>query len=1002
MNRGFIYQIIINKKITLFITAMIFIGGIYSYLTSIKQESPDFDVPVAIISLNYIGASAEEVENNVMRPLETDLSQIEGIENFTTYSHNNSGTLFIEFDYDVDKRQAFDEVRRRLDDMLLILPKEVEVMNILAGELTVTDFIYILTGKGEAVDLNVLKDEAEFIRQSIGDFEMVSSAHIQGEQQSKLYVELDASVFSNLPLTRTDLIQLVGTLDSHLPGGKINDELGTYVQSKTGLSSVDDLEAFIVAVNPMTGTPLTLSSIADTRLVEEDTFYTNYDGEQGILIYGYFKDNLDITTFADSFRDDIGNIQIGEGFELHEIIYYPDDVKASNNDFFINLLIGMLLVVIISFFSMGFRNAVVVSLALPTSIMITLIVMRLMGIKLHQVSVASMIIAIGMLVDNAIVITESIKCKVEEGIEPIKGTILGTKEVMLPVLTSTLTTVFAFSPLLFIPSIAGDYIKSVPQVIIIALSASYLVSITLMPCLAYLFYNTKGIKLKEGLMVKITSRIVRPLLRHGVLVVVGILALAMFSATLIPKIGLSFFPAADKNILYVNVQNKTGGIDATKEMMRAVEEVIAEEVDIDHYVASVGIGLPRFWDTMRPFNASEQFGQFLLLLDLTGRYVDNEAYAVALQKRLNEVDESLVIEVKELEKSEPILAPITIQVSSNSPEGLTDAKNYTKQLLEEIEGVRFIRDDEAASVIQYDIEYDLTAVSNRGLVLPAVQLEVFYGINETEVASITTDKSNIPVYLSAGIDGKNDLSQMVVGYDQVGAPVMLLDVADIVEVETKAFINRYNGDYMVTVLADIEVGYAVTDITNQFKDALNTTLFDDVKWDYAGEQQSILDNFADIGFMAIFAGLLILIILVLQFKSFRQTAIILTTIPLAAAGGVYGLYFTGYALSFTALFGLVSLMGIVVNNAILLMDSMNQKVKEGLSTQEAAEDGIKRRTRPILLTTVTTIMGLIPLMLSGSEMFAPMAIAIGSGLMFSTLITLLIIPILYGLIFRTD
>jgi multidrug efflux pump subunit AcrB len=154
--------------------------------------------------------------------------------------------------------------------------------------------------------------------------------------------------------------------------------------------------------------------------------------------------------------------------------------------------------------------------------------------------------------------------------------------------------------------------------------------------------------------------------------------------------------------------------------------------------------------------------------------------------------------------------------------------------------------------------------------------------------------------------------------------------------------------------------------------------------------------------MAIFAGLLILIILVLQFKSFRQTAIILTTIPLAAAGGIYGLYFTGYALSFTALFGLVSLMGIVVNNAILLMDSMNQKVKEGSSTQEAAEDGIRRRTRPILLTTVTTIMGLIPLMVSGSEMFAPMAIAIGSGLMFSTLITLLIIPILYGLVYRAE
>lgn len=997
MNKGILYHIIINKKITLFIAAMIYIGGIFSYMTSIKQESPDFDVPVAVITLSYVGASAEEVEREVVKPLENAFKQIEHIEGMTTYSRHNSGSVFIEFAYDVDRKQAFDEVRRRLDDMLLVLPESVEVVDILAGELTVTDFIYILTSNSDDVDMASLKVEAETVRETISGYKMVSSAHLQGEQQPKVLIDLDEAVFSSVPLTRADLIQLLSTLDSRLPGGKINDDAGAYVQSNTGLSSVSDLEDFIVAVNPITGAPLTLSDISEIDLVYEDTFYTNYDGKQGILVYGYFEEDLDITTFADSFKEDVKNIPLKDGVELHEVIYYPDDVKASNNDFFMNLLIGMLLVIVISFFSMGVRNAVVVSLALPTSIMISLIAMRLMGIKLHQVSIAAMIIAIGMLVDNAIVITEAIKSKIEEGNDALTSTLQGTKEVMIPVLTSTLTTVFAFSPLLFIPSIAGDYIKSVPQVIIIALTASYVVSITLMPCLSYIFYHHKQSAIKEGLMVKATMWITRKLLKKKALVLIGIVTLSVFAVTLIPRMGLSFFPAADKNIIYVNVHNKTSDLDDTREQMKIIEKIISEEPNVAHYITSVGIGLPRFWDTMRPFNASEQFGQFLLTLELTDQYERNGEYVAQLQKRLNEVSSNLVIEVEELEKSEPILAPITIQVSSNQLEGLTDAKNYTKALLEEIEGVTFIRDDEAEPIVQYDLNYDLAAISKSGLVLPSVQLEVFYGVNGSEVAMITTDDLKIPVIMTGSIESKNALSKLDVGYDQMKKPIMLADIAEIEAVTTKAFISRYNSSYMVTVLADIEPGYAVTDIMNQFTEALDPSLYDPVKWEYAGEQESIMDNFADIGIMAIFAGMLILIILVIQFKSFRQTAIILASIPLAAAGALYGLYFSGYPLSFTALFGIVSLMGIVVNNAILLMDSMNTKVQEGLCISEAAEVGMQKRIRPILLTTITTIVGLIPLMISGSEMFAPMAIAIGSGLLFSTLITLLMIPILYEL-----
>ncbi|MDA3846982.1 MAG: efflux RND transporter permease subunit, partial [Vallitaleaceae bacterium] len=558
----------------------------------------------------------------------------------------------------------------------------------------------------------------------------------------------------------------------------------------------------------------------------------------------------------------------------------------------------------------------------------------------------------------------------------------------------------AFSPLLFIPSIVGDYIISVPQVIIISLSASYVVSITLRPCLSYLMFNHMDAKVQKGRLFRYIENTINWLLRRKALVLTSVLIITVVAVLIIPKIGLSFFPKADKDIFYINITNKDGiNIDDTEVKAEKIEAYLRAEPHISHYLTTVGGGVPRFWDTMRTYGKASDFAQILVQVDLNDDYENNTGLVEKLQADLNLIDPTLKIEVKELEKGEPIEAPITIEVTSKKLEDITDAKDYTKEILERIEGVTFIRDNEAIAINSYEINYDNKALVAAGLALPLVQAEVSYAINGKEVATIKELDGFTAVAIKGEVADSEALLDLVIGHDQAGTGVTLKEVATLEVVQNRSSINKYQGDYAVTVLANVKSGYNSVEIMKEFEEVLNKNEYPTITWLYEGEQTSIANNFGDLGMMAMFAGFLILIILVIQFNSFGQTAIILMSIPLAGAGALFGLYFTGYPLSFTALLGIVSLMGIVVNNAILLMDSIDKRRSEGLNIKDSAIEGSKKRIRPILLTTITTISGLIPLMISKSEMFAPMAIAIGSGLLFSTVITLLVIPILYRILY---
>lgn len=1011
MNNMLVKKIIVNKKIVFFVAMMIFVIGGLSYATSIKREAPSYEVPIALIQYRYIGASAQTVNDTVILPLEEELKSLDQMKSVSTMSYDNIGLVFILFEHNIDRDATFSEVREILNDSEARLPESAELGNLTMGVVPVADFIYVLSSDSQdsTEGLIELEEKANWIKEELSGLEYITSIDIRGQVQQQM--ELTINQPTTFPMTRLEFMDFINSLHSSVPAGTIEEEGTIYaVQSESAIGSIDDINEIVFGINPLSGAPLMLGDLIGTSVSYSDTVITKYDDKRSIIIYGSFIKNIDQTSFADDFLNEIQTIESSLSDEnnamtLKKILFYPEDVRASNAAFFRNLLIGVLLVLLVSLITMGYRNAIIVSAALPTSIFMTFIAMRALGIELHQVSISSLIIAIGMLVDNAIVVTESIRSKLDAGEQKMEACVKGTSEVAIPVLTSTLTTIAAFSPLLFLESIAGDYIRALPQVIIISLSASYLVAVTLMPCLAYLIFTEKKTKGHQAVMLEYMEKAVKFLLKRRILVMILVFGLVGLSVLTVPRLGLAFFPADDGNIIYINITNTEDvDIDSTVSKMEAIEEYIEGHHNIVQTITAIGGPVPRFWDKMMTFQDTPDFSQMLCTVDLKSDYPKNADLVGALQDELNGIDDSLRIEVKELENGQPSEAPIAIKVSSDDIDELPEAIDYTKSVLRGIEGVKFVRDDQSSVQEKYAIDYDINALLANNLLLPLVQAEVTFNVSGAKVLDLP--KEGMPLYIYENVSSKEELENIVVGFSTTEdspakQPVFLKDVASIEAESNPSRISRYNGEYDISILANVSRGYSSADVTRQLIEQLDESKYPEVNWTYEGELSDIMSNFGDLGIQAVFAGFLVFLILLIQFNSFRQTFIILLSIPLAASGALFGLYFSGFPMSFTALMGMVSLMGIVVNNAILLVDSINKRMKEWMYMEDATISGTTRRIRPILLTTVTTILGLIPLIAANDELFSPMAIAIGSGLLFSTLITLLIIPIMYNLFHRT-
>ena len=671
-----------------------------------------------------------------------------------------------------------------------------------------------------------------------------------------------------------------------------------------------------------------------------------------------------------------------------------------------NLIQGIILVGIVIFLSLGFRASILVIIAIPLSILIGLGWVDIAGFGLQQISIAALVIALGLLVDNSIVITENIERFMRKSEDRTRAASEATSQLAWPIIAATLTTILAFIPIITMPDKAGRFIQSLPVTVILTLIASLLIALTLTPFLASRFFRTQSQKRKiRGFRVFLKKMIEGPyrktlhfsLKRGWFIILVSVLALGA-AGLIFSRVGVSFFPKAEKPQFLVRISvPESYSIEKTDEVTRYVEAVLDTITDVEVYASNVGHGNPRIYYNTFPRRNEKNFAEIFVELH---EYEVEEFDALIEQLRDSFSNyPGAKINVKEFEQGAPIEAPLTIKVTGDNLDTLRSLSSKILTWVENTPGVVNSENnlDRKSTDIWFKINRQKANMS--GVPIHAIDMTIRTAIAGSQ-ASVFRDESgkeyDIILRLPSG-SSFQDIQKIYIK-SMTGEMIPLRQLVNIEYKRAPGIVSHYNLSRDATITADIEKGYSLDEIIEDLDKKIVAMEFPKgYDYKYTGELESREESFGGMARASIIAIIAIFAVLVLQFGSFLQPLIIFSAIPLALIGSTLALYITGYSFSFTAFIGLISLIGIVVNNSIILVDYANILQKEGKGLDIALIEAGETRFTPIILTTLTTIGGLLPLTLQGGTLWAPMGWTIIGGLLVSTFLTLVVVPVLYKL-----
>lgn len=996
-------RIIKNRRVILFFAAALTIFGLYNYWLIPKQENPQMAPPVAKITAVYPGASPEEIEESVTGKIEDELTGIPGYDYIESYSRNSLSTTILWLDNDTDVEKAWGILRQKMDDLQSELPAGCQDIEI-DTELDDTAG-FIISVSGSDYTYEQLAYFAENIKKDFAGIKGITKLEVLGKQEKQVKVRLDHSKLNQTGLSLNDLADLLKAQNVEIPSGDIdNAEFRIIVNTPGKFKSLEEISELVIGVSKETGNVLRLQDLAQVNIETEETATKiKHNLNNAVLLTGYFQENKNILLIGKEVEKRLAIIKSGlpANLSVDEVLYQPGDIKKSINGLMINLLEGIVFVILTIYIGLGLQNAIIVSTAIPLSILISFSVISLLGMQLDQISIAGLIIALGMLVDNAIVVSDAIQVRLDNKEDRLLACLNGVRDVSIPILTATLTTVVAYIPLLILPGSAGEYIRSIPQIVIISLSASYLVALFFTPAMAYIFFREKNRNTKRTMMWEFFKHFsVKGLERKKAVIVIAGAAFLM-SIALAQFLTLVFFPKADKNIICLNMRSEyTADLGKTEELAQKADTILLEQPEVVTTTTSVGNGLPKFFMTLPSPIKSLDVAQTMAAVDLEkgGRFKNNTQLAEYLQKLLDEKISGGVVTVKELEQAEPVEAPLIVRITGNDRERIRQIAGKTQDIVKKIGGTVNVESDAQEKEYQYLIDIDHELSSQLGLTRYEIQNEINIALSGKKISKLRTESGQEYEILIAGnIQTVEEIENLAIKSAVTGSKIILKQVGQVKLIPQYTYIKRYNRHRVVDVISDVKLGYSAVEIENQIQKELEKIDTEGVNITFDGEKSKIIKHFGNLGVAASFALFAIYIIMLLQFGSVGQPLIIMASIPLSLIGSIIGLLVFRQPLSFTSLLGIVSLIGVVVNNAIILIDYINGQRKQGEDIEIACRHAVEKRVRPILLTTGTTILGLIPLIFSGT-LFVPMAVALMSGLVVSTLLTLIVIPVIYSLV----
>jgi multidrug efflux pump subunit AcrB len=996
-------RLIARRRLILTIAALLSLVGTVAWVTMVRQEDPRLPNYWGQIVIAFPGADAEMVERLVLEPIEDQLAEVAEIGFIDATAYSEMAVLFIELRNDTsDPESVWDEVREAVGEARQELPEgvgEARLNDDVSGEQE--SVVLALTGSSDRLQLLAAGRSLKRELLSLPDVAKVLFIAEPGEQVT---IELDDAAARRLGLTAEAVASQLSARNRIIPGGSLH--LGGKTVRLRPLSELQSLQE--IAATPVvlpTGASVPLAEVAQIRLGEQEPVSARmrFNGEMSVGLGVVARRGTNLVSFGNEVRAQIARVAPSLApIQVQEVTFQPQRVADRLSELGRSLLLGVLIVAGVVILAMGLRLGLVVASVVPLVASAALAIFAMGGGILHQISIAALVLALGMLVDNAIVVAENVQWRLDRGSSQRDAATGAVRELAVPLAAATATTIAAFVPMLLAQGPTAEFTRSIPVLIMLTLSVSYLFAALVTPIVSEMVLvpgSAQAGRLTAGLGRRLAGLAVgRPAL---VLVVAVVIVGASLAAT--GWVQKQFFPSSDRNQLTVEVKLPEGThLDTTDASSRALERALLAHPDVTSVAAFMGRGTPKFYYNIQRVPWSPHIAQILVetrtnddVGPLLG-WLDDLAH-----RQLPGIE----VVPRRLEQGPPVVAPVEVRLFGKELPDLHRAAKMVGNELRAIAGATGVRNDLGPGAPNLRLQINDAAAARFQISRVQVARALFGHTRGLPVGDLRSGEDPIPVVVRSS-RGELLSAEELESLDVAGSGGQAVPLAQVAHFETTwrpAAINHRNRQRVVSVTSLLAPGYTYSDVLAELEPRLAILdLPPGVSLGLGGDAEGSGEaNVAMLRTVPI--GLVLLLgVLLAEFNSFRRMAIILVTVPLAAAGVVPGLLIGQQPFGFMSMLGVFALVGIVVNNAIVLLEVVESRLRDGAGLDQALTDAVERRIRPILLTTATTVAGLLPLALSSSTLWPPLASAMISGLLASTLLTLVVVPAMYRVLFARE
>lgn len=1006
-----IEYLIKKRKITLLFFVAFAIFGTFSVLQLPKQEIPDLVISQAVVTTAYPGATPETVEQTVTKKVEQKIKEIQGVDTITSTSMEGASVITVMLENDVDPKEKWAELRTKVQDAEAELP--ADATQPFVNDNLIKTFIsaYAITSDSpeKLKELSVLMESWKDQLRAVPG---ISDVTIQGIPEQEIRVNLDTQKMQQYNISWPQVTQAIQAENERMPIGEIDYKERNYQLRIADTRSIEGISKVIVS-RTTDGFPIYLDQIATVNSTHDEAAYYAYvNGKPSITLNISGETGSDVPTVDAAVVEAMEKLEetLSKEYKLDLLYAQNDTINSMFTNLSHELIIAMIAVVLVCMMGLNLVTSSIVALAIPLSLALGLLFLPLFGVTLNQMTVIGVIIVLSLLVDDAIVVNDNIQRRLTDLKEsPLDAAVKGTKEVIISIITATLATISAFLPLMFLSGDMGKFIKPIPLVIILSLLASMLISLTIIPIFRD-WHETKNIHKRKnsdkppGLLGKqikavnnfYSGKIMKKVIKHPLKVGLAGLLIGTAAYGLIPFVQVELFPKAEDPQFTVDVALPTGS--SLQETNRIVKEIAvwsAKQPGVKEVTSASGGGAPQLFASMGA-GSSQETGQINIQgedgkFDIDQTIVDwNEQFKV-MYPGISVITSSMSAGIS-------TGSPISIRLTGAETDQLRNISEQIKDIIAQTNGTYDITD--SLGTERYSLEFqvnkdamDQNMVSYTDLTTTLRLLTQGLNVSEFDTGN---DLIDIKLRVENTEEDPTALFQRLSVTNSKGQQIPLAQLAEMRPTFSVQQITHYNLVRSVTVEADVRVGTTATEAMAEITPKLEKmNLPEGYSWDIGGETEQQAETFTDLAILFLVCITIIIILITIQFYSLSIPLIIMATVYLAAAGAVVGMFITGTALGFMSVIGITALAGIVVRNGIVLIEFMEDARHEGMSLEEAVLKATEARFRPILLTAAAAVFGLLPVALIGDILFRPMAITIISGVIFSTVLTLLVVPSLY-------